>query len=493
MMPSLAPDRASAVDLSPEQFRAIGHRLVDRLADFLAELPSRPLTSGETPNQVRAALDVSRGLPEGPADPATVVEQAAEQLLAHSLFNGHSRFLGYVTSSPAPVGAFGDFMAAVANPNVGAWKLSPAATEIELQTVRWIAEFIGYPTTAGGLLVSGGNMANLVGFLTARAAKLGPDLRKQGVQSFVKRPRCYCSAETHTWIQKAADLSGLGTDSIRWIETDEHQRLDMKRLHEAVSRDIDNGDQPFLVAGTAGTVSTGAVDPLPELAEFCAERGLWFHVDGAYGGLAAKVPGAPADTAGLALADSLAIDPHKWLYSPLEAGCVLVRDPAHLLNAFSYHPPYYQFEQDAVNFFDLGPQNSRGFRALKVWLALQQAGRTGYVESIADDIKIAEYAFRVFSEHPDFEAVTRSLSICTFRYVPPSLRASLGTDETERKLDAINQEIQTRLESGGEVFFSNAIVRGRYLLRLCIVNFRTSRADIEKLPRLIEAAAPVVG
>ena len=424
--------RTAAVELSPDDFRKIGHRLVDHLADFLAGLRSRAVTPGETPAAVRSAIASNRTLPEFGSDPASLATDAADLLFAHSLFNGHPRFFGYITSSAMPIGAFGDFIAAVVNCNVGAWKLAPAATEIEAQTIRWIAEFIGYPVDCGGLLVSGGNMANIVGFLVARAAKAGADIRKAGVRAIAKPLRCYCSAETHTWIQKAADLSGLGTDSIRWIPCDKRQRVDVSRLRAQVKHDRERGEQPFLVVGTAGSVSTGAVDPLPELAALCEEEGLWFHVDGAYGGLAANVAGAPDDLKGIALADSAVVDPHKWLYAPVEAGCVLVRKTQDMLNAFSYRPPYYSFDTDAINYFDLGPQNSRAFRALKIWLAFQQAGRAGYLQTIADDISLAEHAFRLFNEHPDFEAVTRNLSICTFRYVPRALRAGrwIGRDRS---------------------------------------------------------------
>ena len=328
-------------------------------------------------------------------------------------------------------------------------------------------------------------MANIVGFLAARAAKAGTDIRRAGVRAVAHPLRCYCSEETHTWIQKAADLSGLGTDSIQWIPCDKRRRIDVSRLRAQIKHDRERGEQPFLVVGTAGSVSTGAVDPLPELAALCGEEGLWFHVDGAYGGLAANVAGAPDDLKGIALADSAVIDPHKWLYAPLEAGCVLVRKTQDLLNAFSYHPPYYNFETDAINYFDLGPQNSRSFRALKIWLAFQQAGRAGYLQTIADDISLAQHAFRLFNEHPDFEAVTQNLSICTFRYIPRSLRAGLGSEETEAVLNRLNQTLQNQVEAGGEAFLSNAVVDGKYLLRMCIVNFRTSLDDIELLPKHI--------
>jgi glutamate/tyrosine decarboxylase-like PLP-dependent enzyme len=350
--------------------------------------------------------------------------------------------------------------------------------------IRWLAQFIGYPASCGGLLVSGGNMANLTCFLAARAAKAGWDIRKRGIAAG-PRLRAYASAETHTWIQKAADLAGLGTEAIRWIPTDPRQRIDLKALEAAYRQDVEEGYQPFLVVGSAGTVSTGAVDPLPDLAEFCKQRNLWFHVDGAYGAFASAVPDAPAGLRALHLADSVAVDPHKWLYAPLEAGCALVRDPNALRNAFSYHPPYYSFEQEATNYFDIGPQNSRGFRALKVWLALQQAGAAGYREMIADDIALARHLYELALAHPDLEALTHHLSITTLRYVPPELRASLGSEKTEEYLNQLNQRLMEATEESGEAFLSNAVINGKYALRFCIVNFRTSTEDIEALPRLI--------
>src|SRR4051812_35597029 len=229
--------RNAALDLAPDDFRRIGHGLVDQLADFLAGLPSRRVTPGETPAVVRAAIAAHRPLPEFGANPEALTAGAANLLFEHSLFNGHPRFFGYITSSAAPIGAFGDFIASVLNCNVGAWTLAPAATEIEAQTIRWIAEFIGYPVDCGGLLVSGGNMANIVAFLAARAAQAGPDVRKSGVRALPRPLRCYCSAETHTWVQKAADLSGLGTDSIRWIPCDDRQRIDVPLLRERILRD----------------------------------------------------------------------------------------------------------------------------------------------------------------------------------------------------------------------------------------------------------------
>lgn len=284
--------RNAPLAMQPDEFRKLGYFLVDEIADFLDSLPDRPVTPGERPQQVRDALGATDPLPEKGTDPGSLLSRATALLFDHSLFNGHPRFWGYVTSSAAPIGALGDLLGSAVNPNVGAWKLSPIATEIEAQTVRWIADLIGYPTTCGGLLVSGGNMANFAGFLAARTSKLGDQVRKLGIAgSSNKELRLYASKETHTWVQKAADLFGLGTDSIRWISIDREQRLDPAALCREIEADLKNGDLPFLVVGTAGTVSTGAVDPLVEMADICRKYRLWFHVDGAYGGFAALAPG----------------------------------------------------------------------------------------------------------------------------------------------------------------------------------------------------------
>jgi len=472
--------------MTPEEFRRAGTLLVDRIADHLETLPSRSVTGGLTPDEVRTVLDASAPLPHEGSDPEAILGEAAELLFKHSLFNAHPRFMAYVTAPAAPLGILADFLASAVNPNMGAWSLSPVATEIESQSVRWIAELVGYPADSGGLLVSGGNMANFVGFYAARA-RIGERWRvRETGQGAEGAPRltAYVSEETHTWVQKVSDLAGLGTDAVRWIPTDDGLRMDMGALRDRVAEDRATGFTPFFVVGTAGTVSTGAVDPLSEIAAFCRDEDLWFHVDGAYGGFAAAAPNAPAALAGMAEADSLAIDPHKWLYTPLEAGCALIRDVAFLRQAFSYHPPYYYFGQEATNYVDLGPQNSRGFRALKVWLQLKQVGRRGYEQMIADDIRLAERLHEEVTAHPDFEPIAQGLSISAFRYVPADLRDSLGEEATETYLNGLNQEIQGQLERGGELFISNAVVEGMYSLRACIVNYNTGLDDVLAVPEI---------
>ena len=486
---TLAQARAAPLDLGAEELRRLGHRLVDRVADWLAAMPAGPVTTAGDPASVRAALG-SGGLPARGIDPERLLDETAELLFRHSLFNGHPRFFGFITSSAAPIGALGDLLAASINPNLGGWPLSPIATEIELQTIRWAAELIGYPADCGGILVSGGNLANLVGFWVGRRAQAGWNLRERGIAP-EGEARFYVSAETHTWIQKAADLSGYGTESIRWIPTDSRQRMRVDELERAIDEDADAGRRPTLVVGTAGSVSTGAVDPLREIAVLCRERGLWFHVDGAYGAPAACLPETDPDLKALALADSLAFDPHKWLYAPLEAGCVLVRDPKALRDTFLFHPPYYPDVEPAADapvfFHERGPQNSRGFRALKVWLALRQVGREGYERMIRDDIALARRLFDRAAAHPELEAATCALSIATFRFVPADLarRSHSGDADVAAYLDELNRKLMERVMAEGEAFVSNAVVDGKFLLRACIVNFRTAEGDVDAVPEIV--------
>jgi glutamate/tyrosine decarboxylase-like PLP-dependent enzyme len=478
--------RETPINLSGEAFRKLGHRLVDRIAEFYDSLPERPVTRAPSPQEVRSLLGDTE-LPEDGTDAARLLDRIAPLLFHESLHNGHPKFLGYITSSAAPLGALGDLLAAAVNSNVGAWDLSPVASEIERQTIRWIADFIGYPTDCGGIMVSGGNMANLIGFYAARKAKTSWEIRETGLYAEDKPLTVYASDATHTWIQKAADLSGIGTNNIRWIASDGRQHMRIGELEKQIAADRNDGRLPFLAVGAAGTVSTGTVDPLVEIAAICKSHDLWFHVDGAYGAPAAALPDASENLRGLALADSIALDPHKWLYAPLEAGCALVRNPKHLTDAFSFHPEYYRFADEdddpRINFYEYGIQNSRGFRALKVWLSLAAIGRKGYVEMLAQDISLAQRLYDAVVEHPELEAFTRELSITTFRFRPADLDSS--SEKIESYLNALNEEILSRLQRGGEAYVSNAVLQEKMLLRACIVNFRTSAEDIDALPEII--------
>lgn len=479
--------RTAPLEMSSQEFRDAGHRLVDRIAEFLEQMPNGPVTNIESPAELRALLGPET-IPENASPAGQLIDHATELLVHHSLFNGHPRFWGFITSSAAPIGALGDMLAAAVNPNLGGWILSPVASEIERQTVRWIAELIGFAPSAGGILTSGGNIANMVGFWVGRRVKTPWDLREQGFDEAGRTTRVYVSAETHTWVQKAADLSGLGTNAIRWIPTDHHLRMDTDALRRQIDTDLAAGDLPLMVVGTGGSVSTGTIDPLREIARICQEHDLWFHIDGAYGAPAAALPEADDDFEAVGDADSVAIDPHKWLYAPLEAGCALVRDAQLMRDTFSFHPPYYpekvESADDAPIFYhEFGPQNSRGFRALKVWLGIRQAGRQGLIRMIRDDIGLARRMYERALEHDDLEAVTLGLSIATFRFVPGSIDRS--NPATDAYLDDLNRQILDALQNGGEAFITNAVIDDRFVLRACVVNFRTDNADVDALMDLV--------
>jgi aromatic-L-amino-acid decarboxylase len=480
------PDHYAPIDIKPEDFRKLGHQVIDQITHFLETLPKRGVTLGEKPTDIRKLLG-NLPLPQEGTPSDMLLTDVTNLIIEHSLYNGHPCFWGYITSSAAPIGALGDLVAAAVNPNVGAWLLSPVASEIESQTIDWIAQLIGYPTPCAGLLVSGGNMANFVGFLVARCMKANWDIRIHGLKNSEKQLTVYVSQETHTWIQKATDLFGLGTESIRWIPVDKQLQMDPRALEAQIKSDRKNGFYPFLVVGTAGTVGNGAIDPLSEISDICKNNELWFHVDGAYGAPAAVLPEATPQLKALSEADSVAVDPHKWLYTPLEAGCILVRNPQYLIETFSFHPEYYNFDQiddDAqINYYEFGPQNSRGFRALKVWLGLRQVGRKGYIQMIRKDIELAKLLYQNLEKYPELEAFTQNLSITTFRFKPADLQKETKT--VEDYLDKLNRELLNQLQVGGEVFVSNAIINGKFVLRTCIVNFRTSKKDIEALPEIV--------
>lgn len=478
--------RMRPIEIEKKDFKKIGYELIDTIADFFDSIDEYPVTKGESPVQIQNILGVST-LPKHATSPTDIVKKTTDLLLNHSLFNGHPKFMGYITSSPAPIGVLADLLASAMNQNVGAQVLSPMATEIEKQTVQWLAEFIGVSANYGGILVSGGNMANFTAFLAARTAKAPKNLKEDGLLHSNAKLITYCSKTTHTWVEKAAILFGHGSKQTRWIPTDPTHKMDCEMLTQTIREDLQKGLQPFMVVGTAGDVSTGVVDNLKEIAAICKTYDLWFHIDGAYGVPAAILPELKAVFEGIEDADSIALDPHKWLYAPLEAGCTLLKNPQHLLDTYSSHPEYYHFDKtektQALNYYEYGLQNSRGFRALKVWMTLQQVGRNGYVKMIREDIELSRLLFKLANDHKELEAISQNLSITTLRYVP------MGIDQNntskEAYLNTLNEALLKALEVGGEVFLSNAIVNEKYCLRSCIVNFRTTKKDIEEIIEIV--------
>jgi aromatic-L-amino-acid decarboxylase len=478
--------RENSIEINKAEFQKIGYKLIDTISEFFDDISKKPVTTSKSPKELQNTLG-NLSLPENGMPVEKLLSTTSKLLFDHSLFNGHPKFFGFITSSAAPIGALADLLASSVNANVGGQILSPMATEIEKQTIRWLAEFIGVSPNYGGVLVSGGNMANFTAFLAARTAKAPKNIKEDGLSSTSSQLITYCSKSTHTWIDKAAILFGHGTKSIRWIPTDSSNKMDIHMLEQKIKEDIKNGHQPFMVVGTAGDVSTGVVDNLEAISVICKSNDLWFHIDGAYGIPAAVIPELKEIFKGVKEADSIALDPHKWLYSPLEAGCTLVKNPKHLIDTYSSHPEYYNFslteEGGSLNYFEYGLQNSRGFRALKVWLALQQIGSSGYVKLIREDIELSKYFYNLAEKHIELEPITQNLSITTLRYIPENYEVK--GEKREAYLNTLNEELVNALQNGGEMFLSNAIVVKKYCLRTCIVNFRTTKKDIEECIEII--------
>lgn len=454
-------------------FRELAHRAADVAADLAESLRTRRVTASLSPDAVRP--EFGGPLPEEGTPLETLLAELPGRVFDRLTYNAHPRFLAYITAGASLVGAIGDFLAAVANPNLGLWRLSPSASEIELQVVRWTAEMLGMPRETAGVLVSGGNMANLVCLAAARDAK-AVDVRAKGIGGL--RLRIYASDQVHLATTKGAALLGIGTENVRLVPTDEAGRIRVDALAAAIAEDRAAGWRPIAVVATAGSVSIGAIDPLPEIADLCAREALWYHVDGAYGGYAALAPEGREKLGGIERADSVALDPHKWLYAPLEAGLALVRRRADLERTFAVHPTYYVTGgAEEIDLLNWTPQNSRGWRAFKVWLQLRHHGRRRYGERIAKDMALARH-MAAYAERNGFEQMAPvALSIAAFRYVPRDLWDR--RDRETEYLNRLNEAIVDRVQRGGDAFISNAVVRGRYALRACIVNYRTEREDVE--------------
>jgi aromatic-L-amino-acid decarboxylase len=480
----MRPRRPEPVrDLAWEPARAaqLGEAVVGLWSELLESLPQRPVNREFDPEAVRAALALD--VPDEPLPVEALAEHLRALALEQSVYSGHPGFLAYIVGAGTVPGAAADLVAAAVNPNLGGWRLSPGATEIELHVGRWLARECGLPPGAGGYALSGGAMANLVALKAARDAAAGEPVRRDGVRG-LPQLAFYASAEAHVVIARAADVLGLGEDAVRTIPVDEGLRMLPDELERAVAADLEAGVRPAAVVATAGTTGSGAIDPLEAVAEIAGRHGIWFHVDGAYGAPAVLADDLRPLLAGIERADSIAIDPHKWLYAPVQVSFVLVRDTQRLADSFSTEASYTWLpdeERRGVDVSQLGPQFSRGFSALKVWLALLAHGRAAFARRISHDAGLARYLGELVEEHPDFELMLPpSLSICCFRYAPERLRGD------EQALDRLNERLMVAVQRDGRVYCSNAVLNGRFCLRACIVNFRT---EAEHLELLLDVAA----
>ncbi|MGI9106281.1 MAG: pyridoxal phosphate-dependent decarboxylase family protein [Pyrinomonadaceae bacterium] len=511
-----APDddtRASSLDVTDEALRELAARAVELVTQYFQSVHELPILTQTAAEELAAQFCAP--LPVA-GDSLDQLFDDCRRLFAGSRHNGHPRFFGYVASPATPIGAFADLIASALNQNVPAWRSAPAATHIEQTVVGWLALMINYAEGAGGLLTSGGSMANLNALYVAQrtksrakydhgdaaAAMRDHDVSQKGLWGAPRRMMLYVSDQAHLSLVKAWDILGCGREQVRIIETDENFRIKVERLRESIERDVREGLEPCCVAANAGTVNTGAIDPLAEVARVAREHDLWFHVDGAYGAFAALDATKRARFAGIEEADSVALDPHKWLYAPVDCGCLLFRDLLRARAAWTgdgeadYIKIFAETETESFAFFDYGMELSRRFRALKIWMMLRYYGTERVAAAIAEDNALAAYFGAAVEAAEDFELLAPvALSICCFRYVPPEMSGALAhTDEAARarldaELDQLNERVMRAVQRGGRAYVSNANLRGRFALRACIVNFRTTRRDIDAALEIIREAA----
>jgi aromatic-L-amino-acid/L-tryptophan decarboxylase len=471
-----APRRAETLD--PDDWSealAVSHGILEDAVAYLRDVRERPVWK-EMPQDVREFFDSPA--PAKPQPLASVYREVAETVMAYPMGNVHPRFWAWYMGSSNFTGAIGDFLAAIQGSNLGGG--SHAAALMDQQVVDWVKTMVGFPRSASGTLVSGGSMANIIGLAVARNVKAGIDVRELGVAAIEKPLRFYGSDQIHSCHRKAMEALGLGNRALRRIRTDQALRIDLDALRAEIARDRSDGLAPCCVIATAGTVNTGAIDDLPALASLARQEDLWLHIDGCIGAFIAIAPQNAHRVAGIEKADSLALDPHKWLHAPFEAGCALVRDASAHRNAFAVTPEYLGSTPRGLAsgqwLFDWGLQTSRGFRALKIWMALKEHGVEKFGRLIDQDIDHAHALSALIEAEPELELVApTNINIVCFRYRPAGLDGAA--------LKALNTEIMLRLQEEGLAAVSDTTVHGEHCLRAAINNHRTREEDLELLVR----------
>jgi len=463
-----------SLDVSSRQFQQWIKQAGQLVSDFYERKEEGSVFAGQSPTEVQELLEES--LPEKAESINNLLDETGEKILSSITNNIGPRYYGYITGGGNQVAVLAEMIKASLNQNNLKWHSSPVSTELERLVMCWVAEFIGYPTSSAGVLLSGGSVANFNCLAVARKIKAPADISEEGV--YGSRPMTvYVSEEGHSSFDKAMDMLGLGKSYLRKIPVDEQMCIDPEQLEKQVQKDKNRGLEPICAIAVAGTTNSGAVDDLQAVAEICQKHGLWYHVDAAYGGPAAKIEGVSELFEGIEQADSVVVNPHKWMYVPFEAGGVLVKNPEHLRRTFSTIPDYLKSDQQNGGRTDLMEYNlplTKEFKALKVWMTLKAYGADRIRSEIARDIGKAKYLAELVEEHEQLELVAHgSLSIVCFRYSPD------GLDETS--LNELNDRIIDEIETDGRVFLTGTKIHGKTALRACFINHRTENDDIDFL------------
>jgi aromatic-L-amino-acid/L-tryptophan decarboxylase len=473
--PDSGDPESAAWASSPELIERLGTQVARMIAGYLGGLPSGAVHQA-VPEPLRQAW-AAEPAPRAGRPAEQILKRFASEIAPYPFGNGHPRFFAWVNSPPAVIGVFAESLAAAMNPSVAGG--DHAAVYLERQVVGWFAGLAGLPAAAGGLLVSGASMATLTALAVARHRVLsaaGVNVRASGLRDG-PRLLLYASPEAHGCVRKAAELLGIGSDNIVQIEVDRQFAIRPEALARSLAAGREAGALPVAVVASAGTVNTGAIDPLRPISEICADYGAWLHVDAAYGGPAVLLTEEFASARdALSRADSIAIDPHKWLYVPVDAGLVLFGDLAAAREAFSLIPPYLRTDDDPAGgpwFSEYGFDQTRPFRALKIWMAIQNLGLDGYRELITNDLRIAACLRDAVSAAPDLELMAGGLSVACFRYRPPDWPPDPGA-----LLDELNRRLVRNVQQGGRAFVAGTTVRGQFALRACVVNPGTTRSDV---------------